>query len=803
MGILSSIYPDVHAVEAALDRANSAAHDVAELKLEIGDKATRADVASLQDEISDKASQSDVALLQNEINGKASQAEVDSSVAKINTLGNKVETVEEAQDVLAARVDEIASLPEGSTTGDAELADIRIGADGTTYANAGDAVRAQIEALNDDIATVNDAAFSKNLMGMEYKKFYKLPKPIPAGTQFTIRRADGSVLPTTNKERLNFYREDKSYITYVGINTGTTSKTTAAITADVYYLKWDDPNNEGAYDHPMMVTTYADRELPYEKYYEPNPQLNETVEAAVTNLDTLSEDVYSTAISQNLIDTKDSIMYPVELKEGDYVTITKEDGSVFSTENAQKVQLFNSDKQWFQTRYLNHGATREVFIVNGDDAAYMMLVTNDACPFNTNLMVVKGSTAKPYVPYFMDFKHRLDGEITPYYSKNNTTNQGVTYTWDENNVCTITGTATATSHCTLQAYTSVKPAIYEVGKKLYIHYHVTDANIFLELVSCKMNGSTLVSSKSLVMRGEGWYIVPEDTDRIAVYIRVQKGVTVNGKFEDFAIYDTYPKERIENSPCLPLLVTITDDDTLTDEDVGHFHDCLMHNDVRGGYALIGRRITEAETTTLAKMQEVEDDGFDVLPHCWTQTTYFLNNEDRDIAKCISNMQKIKRYMSQNALTSQKEWIVPYGVTDEGIRHVAKTLGFEMMFSSATKDFNRAFETERYRVKRVGFHPTWTEQSNIQLPELKALFDKMVAYGGGWLVICTHVKDWNPDNFPENPEMWVTFDETLDANGYPIGYHDLNEFIDYAKSKGATFVNVREGHRWIEPYLLNT
>ena len=684
MGILSSIYPDVHAVEAALDRANSAAHDVAELKLEIGDKATRADVASLQDEINDKAS----------------QAEVDSSVAKINTLGDKVSTVEEAQDVLAARVDEIASLPEGSTTGDAELADIRVGADGTTYQNAGDAVRAQIGALNDDIAAVNEAAFSKNLMGMEYKKFYKLPKPIPAGTQFNIRRADGSVLPTTNKERLNFYREDKSFITYVGINTGTTSKTTAAIDADVYYLKWDDPNNEGTYDHPMMVTTYADRELPYEKYYEPNPQLNETVETTVSNLDTLSEDVYSTAISQNLIDTKDSIMYPVDLKEGDYVTITKEDGSTFSSENAQKVQLFNSDKRWFQTRYLNHGATRETFVISGDDAAYMMLVTNDAYPFNTNLMVVKGNSVKPYVPYFMDFKHRSDGEVTPYYSKNDTTNQGVSYTWTDN-VCEISGTATATSHCTLQAYTAAKPAIYEEGKKLYIHYHVTDANIFLELVSCKMNGSTLVSSKSFVMRGEGWYTVPEDTDRIAVYIRIQKGVTVNGKFEDFAIYDTYPKERIENSPCLPLLVTITDDDTLTDEDVGHFHDCLMHNDVRGGYALIGRRITEAETTTLAKLQEVEDDGFDVLPHCWTQTSYFQNTEDRDISKCISNMQKIKRYMSQNALTSQNEWIVPYGATDEGIRHVAKTLGFEMMFSSATKDFNRAFDTERYRVKRVG------------------------------------------------------------------------------------------------------
>ena len=64
-----------------------------------------------------------------------------------------------------ARIDTFTKLEEGSTTADAELKDIRVGANGTTYENAGNAVREQFNELKEDLDEFKNSTFNAELVG--------------------------------------------------------------------------------------------------------------------------------------------------------------------------------------------------------------------------------------------------------------------------------------------------------------------------------------------------------------------------------------------------------------------------------------------------------------------------------------------------------------------------------------------------------------------------------------------------------------------------------------------------------------
>mgnify|MGYP002585457123 CR=1 FL=1 len=78
----------------------------------------------------------------------------------VNEQNDKINEQNDKINVLKSRMDTFTSLPEGSTSNDAELQDIRVGYNGTIYNTAGDAVRMQVSELNSGLVNLDCAVFN-------------------------------------------------------------------------------------------------------------------------------------------------------------------------------------------------------------------------------------------------------------------------------------------------------------------------------------------------------------------------------------------------------------------------------------------------------------------------------------------------------------------------------------------------------------------------------------------------------------------------------------------------------------------
>lgn len=91
----------------------------------------------------------------------AYKVQIDTDIAGQNA---SIAELMQANGVLSARMDTFTSLPEGSTTGDAEIADARVGYNGVTYSSLGKTVREQFSLVQRELD--KNELISKNLFNL-------------------------------------------------------------------------------------------------------------------------------------------------------------------------------------------------------------------------------------------------------------------------------------------------------------------------------------------------------------------------------------------------------------------------------------------------------------------------------------------------------------------------------------------------------------------------------------------------------------------------------------------------------------
>ena len=142
----------------------------------------------------------------------------DADVEEINSQPTLVTQLLSQIGVLTARMDAFTALPEGSTTSDAALNDIRIGYDGTEYPTPGDAVRGQVGSLSEDLSDVNNSISTT-------EDFYTMASAdMESGTIDKITGVDGESNDTVRSKDFIDISRTKSFSFY-------------GISANAYYVR--------------------------------------------------------------------------------------------------------------------------------------------------------------------------------------------------------------------------------------------------------------------------------------------------------------------------------------------------------------------------------------------------------------------------------------------------------------------------------------------------------------------------------------------------------------------------------------
>lgn len=144
------------------------------------------------------------------------------SAADAKVVGNKLtqETADRKAEIAIerSRINQFTALAEGSTTGDAELQDIRVGYDGTAYSNAGEAVREQFSDANEILIGTRNGKAIKNVLDPEAEDV-TVGQYIYSGNEWIIDAGwnESGFIPVAGKRIWVYNSVSKKFVTSIKV----------------------------------------------------------------------------------------------------------------------------------------------------------------------------------------------------------------------------------------------------------------------------------------------------------------------------------------------------------------------------------------------------------------------------------------------------------------------------------------------------------------------------------------------------------------------------------------------------------
>lgn len=305
----------------------------------------------------------------------ASEAAVNGVSTQLTTRMSAIETEQAVQD---ARMDTFTSLPEGSTSGNAELADIRVGADGTTYDTAGNAVRGQIGELKSDLDTL---IIRKTITTVNTSDVKSVMIPVSIGDIFEVSN------DTTNTISFRFVTSGNEILQETGIVKNTKVRVSSTVDAHhirIFFNGAGSVTIEGVNNAKIPIIENEIRNLKYI-----NDVFDKSENIANTNND---KEEYWFDSNGNIV--PDEVGYAVS----NFIPVKP--NTSYGVKGCIKMAFYDSDKNPLSVKSL-YADDGNIF-VTGENVAYIVLGYKVSYRDSKKIVVKEGYTIPTYTEYFDD-----------------------------------------------------------------------------------------------------------------------------------------------------------------------------------------------------------------------------------------------------------------------------------------------------------------------------------------------------------------------------------------------------------------